>query len=158
MTVRSGFSLIECMGYCVVIGCVLVTLFSGLIPLMGTTIKIHKSMQQLSCVYTAIDFCVRDLTEHKPIDRFHGDGPRSLLWQYTFSGQYIEWVLSDDVLMRIEGKYDHIRNRWNEHSKSVVCKYLKDASFLVEDTGNVRKIRIQLVSSFADIVERIVWL
>jgi len=124
----AGFSLIECMIYCMVLAILFMTWFHGMVVAHTAFVKKATKTIQLSNVYAAHDMLIRDI-RHAP--------SKSTQWKLCTNTQLIwhqqendiGWMIHNNTLFRIEGTYDAERQKWCKKKQSVALFDVARISF-----------------------------
>jgi hypothetical protein len=130
---KVGFSLIECMIYCMVMAITMAFWFHGIAIFNRLCKHQTKEINLLSSVYSTFDVFVRDL-RIAPYDsnlwplRTHS----SFIFKYNAS-TYIGWEYKDAAMVRYQGSYDCRTHTWLKKTKSLVLTTVQDCSFISSD-------------------------
>jgi len=141
---RRGFSLIECMVYCVALGILMVCCFNGvLVVYMNLAAAGNRAMCSTG-LYGAHDQLVHDI-RLAPAERaaWKKIEKQELVWRGK--KEDMGWSVKDDRLLRLTGQYHAENNKWHKKVTSVVLTSVKSVAFAVQaDADWVQAIRVIL--------------
>lgn len=139
---RKGFSLIECMIYCILTIFLLYLVVPWSIRVLSLNAIIFKNIQLFVDTSITRDLFVKDIfdsSNHK--DNWIIVSEKCLLWRNQ-RNSYIEWSCKNNALYRSVGIYNEKEKKWNKKHTDLVLKDVKEAYFTIDQTPS----QIQLIT------------
>ena len=128
MTIKHGFSLIECMIYCFLFSLLVMMIFSLAINTQIKTTKQSNIAASLIGVHAAQDLFARDIRQaYELSSSWKKINKEELVWHSN--GIDIGWEFVQGKLFRIEGAYNMQAQKWTQKIKSLIADKLKQVTF-----------------------------
>lgn len=125
---KDGFSLLECMVYCMLIAIVMMVWFTGVASFTRTCTAQADQTNLLSTVYSALDVLVRDVRK-APRNLYAWSLMSNVAFIFKVDDLFIGWEYKDGHLLRYQGNYDHITKQWSKKTKSLVLDNVQQCAF-----------------------------
>jgi len=125
---RDGFSLIECMVYCVIVATIMMLWFNGVASFTRVCTTQAGQINLTSTAYSALDVFVRDIRKAP-----HNFNEWPLMTDtacvFKLDEYSIGWEYKDGQLFRYQGNYNGSDKQWVKKTKSLVLDALQGCSF-----------------------------
>ena len=125
---RSGFSLIECMVYCIMVATIMMLWFNGLASFTRLCTAQSCQINSISTAYSALDVFVRDIRK-APHPLFVWPLTMDTAFIFKLDDLFIGWEYADKKLFRYQGDYNNKTKQWIKRSKSLVLDNVQECSF-----------------------------
>jgi len=127
---KLGFSLIECMAYCLLFALLMIMLFKFAVAMQVRVAHQSKAGSSLTNISAAHDVFAHDMRQASSHKTFWKKTTlNELIW--LEGDKDIGWHFSDNKLFRIEGSYSSSLELWTQKTKSLVADNISSAQFLV---------------------------
>ncbi len=125
---KTGFSLIECMVYCVIVATIIMLWFNGVASFTGLCNAQAHQINSLSTVYSALDVFTRDVRK-APHTLYAWPLITNTSFVFELDGFFIGWEYTNKKLFRYQGDYNSITKQWVKKAKSLVLDNVQECSF-----------------------------
>lgn len=127
---RAGFSLIECMVYCLLIATIMMLWFNGVASFTRICTAQAYQTNSLSAVYSALDVFARDI-RRAPHATYLWPVITDTAFVFTLPDlSNIGWEYRDDQLIRYHGNYNNAKKQWIKKTKSLILDNVQTCSFI----------------------------
>jgi hypothetical protein len=154
---HEGYSLIECLVYCGIVGFFIMAFLPIVICLVGSVSRLININHDLISSCVAMDLFYRDLKQRSDSISILSSTSNSLMWHCGDHGMCIGWSVHDGNLVRTEGQYVEATKSWADSKQSVVCDGIITGVFSVDRSTYPAKVLLSLTLRYDRIMERMVW-
>ena len=148
-----GFLLIDALVYialCAILGLIL---FRFMTNVHKSCVKSYRASSRVIALALPLDVLRRDmLSASRHANEWDEEGMVFDRYLVGVSGQLtrraIGWLVSHEILWRVEGEYDFKTRVWIKKSKALLCKHVKSATWklMLDKTGEaIEGVEIELV-------------
>lgn len=120
---KKAFSLISFMIYLVLFTMIIGLMFQWSVDMVVNNIRINEQARQISCVCMMHDLLVKDLHQAPSSIKQWDISSLCVCW-HTAQGS-VEWQLDKEILIRAQGVYDAVNNKWISKKKKGVGMHIK---------------------------------
>jgi len=126
---KNGFSLIECMVYCVLMATIMLIWFNGVASFTRLCNTYAYHTNALSTVYSALDVFARDIRK-APHAAYLWPLVTDTAFIFTLpDSTSIGWECTDGQLLRYQGNYNSVAQQWSKKTKSLILDTIQTGSF-----------------------------
>ncbi len=154
---REGYSLIECLVYCGIVGFFIMAFLPIVIRLAGSVSRLVNINHDLISSCVATDLFYRDLKQRSDSIHILSSSSNTLIWRCGDHGMCIGWIVRDGNLVRTEGQYVEETKSWANSKQSIVCDGVITGVFSVDRSTYPTKVLLCLTLRYDRIMERMVW-
>jgi type II secretory pathway component PulJ len=127
---KSGFSLIECMVYCLIMATIMMLWFNGVASFTRICTAQMYQTNSLSTVYSALDVFTRDIRK-APHATYVWPVITDIAFVFTLpDASSIGWEYKNNRLLRYHGQYNSATKQWIKKTKSLILTDVQTCSFL----------------------------
>lgn len=125
---KNGFSLIECMVYCILVAMIMMLWFNGVGSFTRLCTAQANQTNSITTVYSALDVFVRDVRK-APRNFIQWPLITDTAFIFSADNYSIGWEYKDRQLLRYHGNYNSNNKQWVKKTKSLVLDNVHACSF-----------------------------
>lgn len=139
---KNGFSLIECMLYCILVAVIMMLWFNGVASFTRLCTAQANQTNSIATVYSALDVFVRDVRK-APHNLIQWPLMTDTVFIFALNDSSIGWEYKDGQLLRYHGNYNGNNKQWIKKTKSLVLDNVQ-ACFFVFNHSNHTMMSIEI--------------